>query len=488
MDIPSSSPPATAERRLAARQGQLDHLDRLGDQIATLAAEIHAATARFLRLVEEFDRLKGWNEACCKSCAHWISWRCGIDLGAAREHVRVARRLAALPLIRASIERGELSYSKVRALTRMDDVEREQELLDLARTATASQLERMVRAYRGVVAVQSGHIRDDRFLSIVPDDDGSFSIRGRLRAEEGALLHAILRTAKDALFRELDQDLPAVSPDAHPEAHTHTRPGLVDALMRVAESFSPDGGATAIADRFQVVVHIDHDALSARDGVAALGDGTPLATETVRRVCCDAAVLVTSERNGRTTRFGRKTRTVPPALRRALRRRDGGCRFPGCHQCLGVDAHHIEHWAHGGSTDLDNLVELCRHHHRLLHEGRYSVARKTDGTLSFHRPDGRVVEIAPAPPRRANPACVEQRNRRDGITAHRSTCGSPGAGDRMDLALAVDALLRYAPIPELSVGRSGAPDPGGTHRSRSSSAGPGPGEHLEGGAAAPAEA
>ena len=106
--------------------------------------EIHAATCRWLCLVAEYDAREGWAQWGCKSCAHWVAWQCAIAPGAAREHVRVARRLGELPLIRAAFAAGELSYSKVRALTRVENVEREQDLLELARHATASQLERLL--------------------------------------------------------------------------------------------------------------------------------------------------------------------------------------------------------------------------------------------------------------------------------------------------------------------------------------------------------
>ena len=416
-------------------QAERERIEQLGDEIATLAAEIHAAMARFLRLVAEFDELGGWSLACCKSCAHWVSWRCGIGLPAAREHVRVARRLRDLPLTRAAFERGELSYSKVRAISRMDNIEREAELVELAHGATACQLDRMVRAYRGVVAVETGQIRDERFLSVLPDDDGSFVVRGRLSAEEGALVQAALRAASDVLHSEA--------------AETH--PTTVDALLRLVETYEPASPARGVADRYQVVIHVDEATLSTGEGVATLDDGTPMPVETVRRVCCDAAVIVASERNGRPLRMGRKTRTVPPALRRALRRRDGGCQFPGCGCRHGVQAHHIDHWGDGGPTDLDNLVELCPYHHRLLHEGRYRLVRQSDGRLTFYRSDGRAIPDAPRP-RRTDPGCVPGRNRQAGVAPDATTCGSAYAGDRLDLPYAVDALLRMAPIPEPSVG------------------------------------
>ena len=129
-------------------------MEVLEREITALASQIHAATCRWLCLVGEYDAREGWAQWGCRSCAHWVSWQCGVAPGAAREHVRVARRLRELPLVCAAFADGELSYSKVRALTRVAGVEREGELLELARHATASQLERLLRAYRGVVAAE----------------------------------------------------------------------------------------------------------------------------------------------------------------------------------------------------------------------------------------------------------------------------------------------------------------------------------------------
>src|SRR5918992_3203233 len=173
-------------------------LERLEQQITELASQIHADTCRWLGLVAEYDRREGWAQWGCRSCAHWVSWRCGIAPVAAREHVRVARRLEQLPLIRRAFAEGRLSYSKVRALTRVEGIEREAELLELASHATAAQLERLVRAYRGVVAVErvAAGGRSDRWVDWTHDDDGSLLLRARLPAEEGAVVLAALEAAR----------------------------------------------------------------------------------------------------------------------------------------------------------------------------------------------------------------------------------------------------------------------------------------------------
>jgi hypothetical protein len=186
-------------------------------------------------------------------------------------------------------------------------------------------------------------------------------------------------------------------------------------------------------------VHADAATLSAREpgGRCELEDGSPLAIETVRRLACDASLVQLLERDGQPLRIGRKTRTIPPALRRALNSRDRGCRFPGCGSRRFLDAHHIQHWADGGATDLDNLIHLCGHHHRLLHEGGYRVSRTAGGGILFHRRDGRPIPVCPGRSR-GRPSRLPVTRRPDACV--------PLSNDRLDLGLAVDAVLAFAPL------------------------------------------
>ena len=187
-------------------------------------------------------------------------------------------------------------------------------------------------------------------------------------------------------------------------------------------------------------MHVDAGALSGEEpgGRCELEDGSPLALQTVRRLACDASLVQLLERDGQPLAIGRKTRTIPPALRRALHARDRGCRFPGCGSRRFLDAHHIEHWADGGATELDNLVHLCGHHHRLLHEGGYRITTTAGGRILFHRRDGRPI---PACPRRsrARPAAMLPGTRRPDACV-------PLSHDRLDLGYGVEALLTFAPI------------------------------------------
>jgi uncharacterized protein DUF222/HNH endonuclease len=194
-----------------------------------------------------------------------------------------------------------------------------------------------------------------------------------------------------------------------------------------------------------VVVHVDAAALAGDAGARSeLADGAPLACEIARRLSCDAALVALIERDGRPLSVGRKTRSVPPALRRALASRDRGCRFPGCANRCAVDAHHIRHWADGGPTSLDNLVQLCRFHHGLLHEGGYSVETAGAGFV-FRRPDGRPIRAVPRPPR-GRTRSLRETNQRDGRRIDPEACVPRWAGERLDLGLGVDAMLAIAPL------------------------------------------
>jgi hypothetical protein len=438
-------------------------LEALAEEITTLAAHVSAVTCRWLGLIAEFDRREGWGQWGCKSCAHWVAWRCSLTPATARDHVRIARRLEALPLIRAAFGRGELSFSKVRALVRVEEVEREEDLLELARSCTASQLERLVRAYRGVAAVEAGAqaARDNRYVEWHHDDDGAVVLRGRLPAEEGELVIAALEAAREALWREqqgeadaraadsgaepdphADPDPDEVDPRAHEIRPASTRPaGNADALLALA-------GGTAGVQPPQVVVHVDVETLigGSKATVGVLDTGAPVPAETVRRLCCDAALVPMAERDGRPLSVGRRTRTIPPAIRRALDRRDGGCRFPGCQQRRHVDAHHVRHWADGGETSVDNLLLLCRHHHRLVHEEGYRVDRRR-GDVVFHRPDGRRLRAVPRPRRGdAEQVCAE--HRRSGIEIDAQTSVPRWWGEPLLLDDAVQAMLAIAPLRE----------------------------------------
>src|SRR5881296_3616198 len=373
-------------------------LDRLGDEIAELSAHLDAATARLLELIREFDARGGWNTG-FSSCAAWLAWRVGFAPGAAREHVRVARALGTLPLLAHALARGELSYAKVRALTRVATPETEARLLAVGRAGTAAHVERIVRGWRRVdrkaEARETARRHASRALHVYQDEDGMVVIRGRLAPEVGALLVQALTAARETLYQQRRADVSAETPSPDVSAETPTMAQQqADALGLLAETALHSGiDPGAPGERYQVVVHVDAPALADPDqpGQSILEDGAHVSAETSRRLACDASrVVMRHGLEGRVVEVGARTRTIPPALRRALHHRDRGCRFPGCGVRVG-QGHHIRHWAQGGPTTLSNLALLCRRHHRAVHEEGYQVERQPDGELWFRRPDGQLL-------------------------------------------------------------------------------------------------
>ncbi len=362
---------------------------RLGSEITELCSFIYAAEHRLLTLIREFDEHKGWEWLGFHSCAHWLNFKCGIDLNTARERVRVARALGGLPKIDARFATGALSYSKVRAITRIADESNEDKLLHLAKHGTAFHVEKIVSKFRTAKRLQDADVakeqHDNRQLNYHYDADGSLVIKGRFPAEQGALIIKALEMAMERQYGEnvsvgtLENVSAETSEETEPEPISTRR---ADALAEVAETYmNSEPVPNSTADRYQVIVHVSAE--TSMDG-ANMEDGPHVSAETSRRIACDASLLgIKEDENGEVLSIGRKTRAIPPAMRRALRMRDKGCRFPGCTNDRFVDGHHIKHWADGGETSLENLVLLCRHHHHLVHEGGFVCEKTEDGEVKF---------------------------------------------------------------------------------------------------------
>jgi hypothetical protein len=541
--VPPTDPARPAALSAPADPADADAVEELGDRIAVLTAQISAATHQLLVLIAEFDQLRGWEAGGHRSCGHWLAFRTQVDLGTAREKVRAARALETLPQTSAAMARGELTFSQVRALTRVAEPANEADLLELARGATTAQLERMIRAYRLGSRHDEAQRERERFesrtFSIFPDDDGMYVVRGRVMPEVGALLMRTIEAASDALFRErrvvgegslkeaaqrradalalvAERALAAGFGDAEPDGEStgaestgaestgaestgaestgaeSTGAESTGAESTGAESTGTESTGTASnaaasrsapisgtrAARYQVVLHVDAAALvadpdsedgggcphvsrersphhdssdledapdvsrersaqhdtphvsrerSGRGEICRLEDGTRISHEAARRICCDASLVrVTRDASGGLLDIGRRTRTIPPALRRVLEIRDGGCRFPGCGLRF-TDGHHVRHWIEGGETSLSNCLLLCSHHHRLMHEGGWRVEFWGRDVPVFIDPrgnqhcDGRPLSTK-LPEQPAETLIREQLRR--GIRAHAGSLGA----------------------------------------------------------------
>jgi hypothetical protein len=379
-----------------------DQLDALGDEIATFAARIDAAEHALITRLRVFDAHEAWALAGFLSCAHWLSWRIGVGIKAAREKVRVARALGSLQKIDALFAHGELSYSKVRAITRVATPESEQHFIDVAAHATASQIEKLVRAYpRG---------RDDnslrkqpRFVRRSETMEGMIRIEMELPAEEAALVWNAMISAMDQRDKapaEASSDTSQASVEARPESANDAEEleeRRADAIVDVARAYLQHQPRT-LGSGYEVVVISTKAQLEQGpdDGVGGyLPDGTPVPLQVARMLALDGArVDVVMGDDGELLDVGRRTRSIPSAIGRALWLRDGGCRVPGCGRRRHMHAHHVQGWAEGGPTRLSNLVLVCSSHHRMLHERELS-AEIRDEKLVFLDQRGRSIPATP---------------------------------------------------------------------------------------------
>lgn len=354
----------------------LTPIEELDRSILTLCTRINSATCELLVMIREFDERAGFVQWGLSSCAEWLAWRCDLSLTTAREKVRVAHALKCLPRIAAAFGDGELSYSKVKELTRVATRDNEEPLLAFALRHTAVTVAERCRELRcgreasiGTAerawANRSLRIRRDRERSLV-------TVTVELPLDTGELLEKALDKARDDAALEV--------PDLVDTAWSTRQ---ADAFVNLLNGYL-SGNRDSGNDNFLVTIHVDESALAGHEGRAAV----PL--EAVKRHCCDGqAVVITETAEGEPLGIGRKSRIVPQALERAVRSRDANrCRFPGCDNRRFLDIHHVEHWANAGETCLENLLLLCTRHHTLVHEGGFRIDRDFLDRWTFFRPDG----------------------------------------------------------------------------------------------------
>ncbi|SEP25928.1 HNH endonuclease signature motif containing protein [Trujillonella endophytica] len=401
-------------------------MDELAKRITSAAVRLAAATAAWLALIAEFDRREGWGGYGIRSCAQWLAWQCGLSTGTAREHVRVARALAELPATATAFAAGRLTYSKVRALTRVADPVTEPVLLELAHELTAAQLESVVHEWRRDEKPNPREVAAKQRFDHHWDEAGNLHLRICLDAETGAAFLAGVESLveRDAR-RERAAEKRAATEGADGAAATVAPPDDADAgppteqeKLRVARRREIDevaaardrstarrcatlgrlASAAADADRRagdpprrEVVVHVDA-AVLADDTAAYIEGGPALHPATVRRMLCEATVLTMLSNGHHPLALGHAHRFATRAQRRALYRRDRGCARPGCTETRPerLHAHHIRHWLFGGPTDITNMVLLCDIDHALVHDEDLLLHLRHDGLIAL-TPDGRRI-------------------------------------------------------------------------------------------------
>jgi hypothetical protein len=458
-------------------------VEHLEARICELAGHLAAATCQFLLLVADFDARGGWASWEMPSCAAWLSWKCQLAPGTAREHVRVARALGGLPVIRAQFAAGRLSYAKVRALTRIAAPETERDLVEMAGPMTAGQLERFAQAHRRVSRGEQVEAPRRRKLTWRYDDTG-IGITVWLPPEQGAVVLQAIRAWTGDVDHPRDPEHDDGPPRTRAEMLQAQDAGngigwdgenppwqrektpaqdMADAIVGICGDYL--GGRAAEAgnpDTYQVIIHAGTGAIAGGESSDApadvsaetpptdqepavpvthpahparchVEDGLALSPATAQMIACDATIsAMVHDAGGNVLTAGRRTRRPPAALRRAARERDRyRCRFPGC-ESRRVDLHHIVFWANGGETKLENIVCLCNRHHAIVHDKGIIIA-VAQGGFAFSMADGTPIPASPPLPV-SSPA---------GITACHdavitpSTIIPPHSGERLDLHLAI---------------------------------------------------
>jgi hypothetical protein len=384
----STIAPASAEASAAGSdEFDLDpHLD-----LATLSTEtlmglaadssvrIAREKARYVRYTAEIGKREGWRTEGATSLEAWMVERCGDSQASARSYAHVGEQLEDLPELAAGLASGELTFDKVRAVADVATPANERELADLARECTVRQLHDVARTARGVPRSRA---ETDYEARSVRFNDANRTATAQLPPES----YAELKSELEARARALPSD-----------GETRWDQRLSDALLEVirANHEAKQGGSPYV-----VVVHAPlatvADESSELSGELERGD--LICGETVRRLACDATVIVAlDDELGHTMYEGRARRFPTRTQRREVMRRDRHCRFPGCTNVTFTNVHHIKPWGSAGRTDLENLVLMCQHHHYRLHSSGWSMSGNANEELTLIAPTGRVMTSRPSP-------------------------------------------------------------------------------------------
>ena len=398
--------------------------ERLEAEVQTLAGHLAAATCRWLLMVAELDRREAWRSWEVASMAHWLSWKCGVSLTAGRDHVRVARALEYLPLVREKFACGALSYSKARALCRLVSLrEMEADLVGTAEVATAAQLDRIAAGYRKAQHFadpdrdQRNHERHD--WNVVTDDDAMSTLK--IKAPSDVIAEIV--AAVDAAVK---QEVPA---DA-----AEKRQRRVDALAVIARHYlQPDAtqpvpttivvreepGVAPAQPEASDAAPMDSDAGTVPEPdlvPPARMHGLPITRSAYERLRCDASIATEQVLPDGSVARSPLTSAIPRRIRRAVRQRDmNTCRWPGCTHSAHLHIHHIVYRVQCGRHTISNLVSLCSHHHTVVHLGLWTLTGDANGRLLITGRDGRVLREVDEPVKPATPRQLVRANRRGGL-------------------------------------------------------------------------
>jgi len=353
---------------------------------------ISAHQSQLLAAVTELERRKAWRVDGATSMVAWLVQRCGVSTSTARDWLTAALKLQKLPKFSDALSQGKLSFDQVKPLVEVAKPETDATLAEQATHWSAKQVRELATAARRQSDAQASGTFVRRFLRF---DDRRRAFTGVLPQDQYAVVKSSLLARASRRIRQ----------------RTPFDQRMADALVALCradtstDEVADDGAARGQAggrrrNRPTLVVHADMAFLagseSGRGGeLDTLG---PVSREVARRLACDAKVFVSADGpDGRSLDLGRARRDPSDAQRLEIRRRDKGCRFPGCGHTEFTDVHHVTHWIEGGPTDLGNLIELCDEHHRLVHEMGWTVSGDANEELTFRSPTGRLSTSTPSP-------------------------------------------------------------------------------------------
>ena len=354
--------------------------EELMEQAAASARTMASSAGHILLLSGELDRREGWRDEGATSLESWMVGRLGVSASTARAFAHVATRLFDLPQLAGALSAGDLSFDKVRAVVDVATPESDDEFREQAGRHSVRELTQAARSRRdgSVETAQANY--DARSLRF---NESFRTVTAQLPAET---------------FAEVRGTLEAQARDIPSDGETPWDQRLCDAFVGIVRS---SGRSSQTGSPFTVVAHVPLETLldETSELCGELEREGLISADTVRRVACDATVILAVDDNlGHTMYEGRRRRSPSATQRRELRRRDRHCRFPGCANATFVDPHHIRWWKpHRGTTDLPNLALLCEHHHHLVHSKQWSVAGNANEELTFVGPTGRVMTSRPSP-------------------------------------------------------------------------------------------
>ncbi|HWD54408.1 MAG TPA: DUF222 domain-containing protein [Acidimicrobiales bacterium] len=371
-----------------------DSVSRRTDRLVASVIQHHRAISahhsQLLAAVVELDRRKAWRVDGATSMVAWLVQQCGVAAATAREWVTAAAKLQELPKISDALAQGKLSFDQVKPLVEVAKPATDAQLAEQATHWSAKQVRELAIAARQQSDGQATGFYARRFLRF---DDRRRMLTGILPEEQYAVVKGSLVARASRRLKErapFDQRMA--------DALVALCKRDVAGAKKAAEGGEVPRAGGMRRNRPTVVVHADLSFLAGGGGGAELDVLGPLSREVARRLACDAKVLVSADgSNGQSLNLGRTRRDPSDAQRIEIRRRDKGCRFPGCAHTEFTDVHHVLHWTSGGATDLRNLVELCDRHHRFVHEMGWKLSGDANVELTFRSPTGRLTTSTPSP-------------------------------------------------------------------------------------------